>query len=40
VRIGPYTNRNEAEKFLLWLRDVDDLGDSYITQITRMKTVN
>jgi DedD protein len=40
VRIGPYSSQGEAAKFLTWLRDVEGLEDSYISQVTRQKTVN
>ena len=40
VRIGPYQNQDEASKFLTWLKGVEGLEDSYISQVTRQKTVN
>jgi len=40
VRIGPYSSQGEAAKFLTWLRDVKDLEDSYISQVTRQKVIN
>jgi cell division septation protein DedD len=40
VRIGPYSSQGEAAKFLTWLRDVRDLEDSYISQVTRQKVIN
>jgi cell division septation protein DedD len=40
VRIGPYSSQGEAAKFLTWLRDVEGLEDSYISQVTRQKTIN
>lgn len=41
VRLGPYANREEAEKFLAWVKEVDPFGESYISQVnaTRMVTV-
>ena len=40
VRIGPYQNQDEASKFLTWLKGVEGLQDSYISQVTRQKTIN
>ena len=40
VRIGPYSSQGEAAKFLTWLRDVKDLEDSYISQVTRQRVFN
>ncbi len=40
VRIGPYSSQGEAAKFLTWLRDVKDLEDSYISQVTRQRVIN
>ena len=40
VRIGPYENRPEAEKFLGYLKGVEGLADSYISLVPRTKTVN
>jgi cell division protein FtsN len=31
VRIGPYANKNEAAKFLSWIRKIDGLEESYIS---------
>lgn len=31
VRIGPYTNKNEAEKFLSWVRKIDGMEESYVS---------
>ena len=33
VRVGPYTNRDEAEKFLAWIKAVDGLEQSYISVV-------
>ena len=30
VRIGPYTNKNEAEKFLSWIQKINGMEASYI----------
>jgi DedD protein len=35
VRVGPYTNRDEAEKFLSWIKGVDGLENSYISVVAR-----
>jgi cell division septation protein DedD len=40
VRIGPYSNKAEAEKFLAWIRVIDGLEDSYISQISTRRNVN
>lgn len=34
VRVGPYTNRDEAEKFLSWIKGVKGLEQSYISVVT------
>jgi len=31
VRVGPYTNQEEAQKFLAWVKPVKGLEESYIT---------
>ncbi len=31
VRIGPYTNKNEANKFLSWVRKIDGMEESYVS---------
>jgi cell division protein FtsN len=31
VRLGPYANKNEAEKFLTWIQKIDGLEGSYIS---------
>ena len=38
VRLGPYSNENEAQKFLSWIKDIDGFGESYISQVTRVYT--
>jgi cell division protein FtsN len=40
VRIGPFSDWNEANKFLNWIRDIDGLKSSYISQVTRQRTIN
>jgi len=32
VRIGPYTNKNEAGKFLAWIKEIPEMNDSYISE--------
>lgn len=33
VRVGPYANHREAEKFLGWIKSVDELSASYISRV-------
>lgn len=33
VRIGPYTSKNEAEKFLHWVKGVDGFIESYVSKV-------
>ena len=33
VRVGPYASREEAEKFLAWVQQVDGLDGSYISKV-------
>lgn len=35
VRVGPYDNRGEANKFLGWIRDLEGFEESYISLVTR-----
>ncbi len=37
VRIGPYANRQEAEKFLKWVKQLDAFDGSYISKVTVMR---
>ncbi|MDR3199825.1 MAG: SPOR domain-containing protein [Spirochaetales bacterium] len=39
LRIGPYTNQSEAEKFLGWVRSIDGFQDSMIFERTATRTV-
>jgi len=32
VRIGPYINKDEANKFLTWIKDLPDMAESYISE--------
>jgi cell division protein FtsN len=40
LRIGPYTNKSEAAKFLDWVNDIEGFEDSYISEAYSMRTVN
>jgi cell division septation protein DedD len=40
VRIGPYTNRAEAEKFLTIVKQIQGLETSYISSVAGTRTVN
>ena len=40
VRMGPYSSRGEAEKFLSWVKNIDTYGKSYISEVYVQKTVN
>ncbi len=40
VRVGPYTNRLEAEKFLGIVKQIQGLETSYISSVTGTRTVN
>ena len=33
VRVGPYGSRDEAEKFLAWVQQVDGMDGSYISEV-------
>jgi DedD protein len=35
VRVGPYTSRQEAEKFLAWIKGLAGLEQSYISVVAR-----
>ena len=39
LRIGPYTNQAEAEKFLTWVRGIDGFQDSMIFERKATRTV-
>jgi cell division protein FtsN len=39
VRIGPYQEKDEAEKFLSWVKAKEQFSGSYISQVYRNKTV-
>ena len=39
LRIGPYTNQAEAEKFLGWVRSIDGFQDSMIFERNATRTV-
>ena len=40
VRIGPYDNENEAEKFLAWIHEVQGFENSYISQVFVSRSLN
>ena len=40
VRMGPYISNAEAEKFLVWIKEIDSYEKSYISQVYVQKTVN
>lgn len=35
VRVGPYDNRGEADKFLNWVQNLDGFEQSYVSLVTR-----
>ncbi|MBN2508933.1 MAG: SPOR domain-containing protein [Spirochaetales bacterium] len=39
LRLGPYENKNEAEKFLGWIRGLERFGQSYISEVYVQKTL-
>jgi DedD protein len=40
VRIGPYDDRREAEKFLAWVRALSGFESSYISQVTSQRSAS
>lgn len=40
LRVGPYTNKAEAEKFLDWMKALDGFEESYISEEYPMRTVS
>ncbi|WP_028974722.1 SPOR domain-containing protein [Spirochaeta cellobiosiphila] len=40
VRIGPYSNSAEAEKYLDWVKGLEGFGESYVTKVYVEKTLN
>jgi cell division protein FtsN len=40
VRIGPYLNRNEADKFLSTVKQIQGLESSYVSSVTSTRAVN
>ncbi|NBC29603.1 MAG: hypothetical protein GVY29_06385 [Spirochaetes bacterium] len=40
LRVGPYSNKNEAEKFLGWISDIEGFAESYISEEYPLKRVN
>ncbi|MFP4300884.1 MAG: SPOR domain-containing protein [Spirochaetaceae bacterium] len=39
LRLGPYDDRGEAEKFLSWIREIDGFGEAYISEEYPLRTV-
>jgi cell division protein FtsN len=39
VRIGPYSQKAEADKFLTWVKEKDNFENSYISEVYRKKTI-
>jgi cell division protein FtsN len=39
IRLGPYDDRAEAEKFLSWIREVEGFGEAYISEEYPLRTV-
>jgi len=37
VRIGAYPSKEEAEKFLYWVRDIEGFSQSYVSQVQVMR---
>ena len=40
LRVGPYSNKNEAQKFLGWISDIEGFAESYISEEYPLKRVN
>jgi cell division septation protein DedD len=40
LRVGPYGNKQEAEKFLDWIRGMEGFEESYISEEYPLRTVN
>lgn len=40
LRVGPYKDQQEAEKFLTWIRDIDGFEEAYISEEYPLRTVN
>ncbi len=40
LRVGPYENQQEADKFLTWIRDIDGFEEAYISEEYPLRTVN
>lgn len=39
LRVGPYDDRGEAEKFLAWIREIDGFSEAYISEEYPLRTV-
>ncbi|MFP4484639.1 MAG: SPOR domain-containing protein [Spirochaetota bacterium] len=40
LRVGPYSHKNEAEKFLEWISDIEGFDESYISEEYPLKQVS
>lgn len=40
LRVGPYSNKAEADKFLDWISEIEGFGESYISEEYPLKRVN
>lgn len=40
LRVGPYDNHEEAEKFLTWIQDIEGFENAYISEEYPLRTVN
>lgn len=40
LRVGPYSNQDEAEKFLSWIQDIEGFENAYISEEYPLRTVN
>jgi DedD protein len=39
VRVGPYVSKDEAEKFLSWIRELKGFESSYISMVASRRTM-
>ncbi len=40
LRVGPYSDKSEASKFLDWIREINDFSGSYISEEYPLRTAN
>ncbi|MFP4152622.1 MAG: SPOR domain-containing protein [Alkalispirochaeta sp.] len=40
LRVGPYENHSEAEKFLGWIKEIEGFEEAYISEEYPLRTVN